>query len=68
MNNVSLNDSIGLDKDGNEITLEEVIQEETKESLDIIHFKDNVNFLKKYLDVITKREKDALHDYCYSGI
>ena len=26
-NNVSLNDSIGYDKDGNEITLEEVIKE-----------------------------------------
>ena len=60
MNNVSLNDSIGLDKDGNEITLEEVIQEETKENLDIIQFKDNVNLLKKYLDVLTKREKDII--------
>lgn len=60
MNNVSLNDSIGFDKDGNEITLAEVIKEDTPENLDIIAFKDNVNLLKKYLDVLTKREKDII--------
>ncbi len=59
-NNISLNDSIGYDKDGNEITLGEVIKEETVDSLELIHFKDNVNLLKNYLEVLTKREKDII--------
>ena len=59
-NNISLNDSIGYDKDGNEITLGEVIKEDTVDSLELIHFKDNVNLLKNYLEVLTKREKDII--------
>ena len=59
-NNISLNDSIGYDKDGNEITLGEIIKEETIDSLELIHFKDNVNLLKNYLEVLTKREKDII--------
>ena len=58
--NISLNDSIGYDKDGNEITLGEIIKEETIDSLELIHFKDNVNLLKNYLEVLTKREKDII--------
>ena len=49
-NNISLNDSIGYDKDGNEITLGEVIKDEYVDSIELIHFKDNVNLLKKYID------------------
>lgn len=59
-NNVSLNDSIGFDKDGNEITLEEVIKDEKIDNSDLIDLKDNVKLLKKYLDVLTKREKEII--------
>lgn len=60
MNNISLNDSIGYDKDGNEITLGEVIKEDTVDALDLIEFKDNVNLLKEYINVLTRREKDII--------
>lgn len=58
--NVSLNDSIGYDKDGNEITLADVIKDEYVDSSEIIDLKDNINLLKKYLDYLTKREKDII--------
>ncbi len=59
-NNVSLNDSIGYDKDGNEITLEEVIKDEYIDQADIIELQDNIKLLKKYIGVLTKREKDII--------
>ncbi len=59
-NNVSLNDSIGYDKDGNEITLADVIKEEYVDSGDVILLKDNVTLLKKYIGVLNKREKDII--------
>ncbi len=58
--NVSLNDSIGYDKDGNEITLADVIKDDYVDSSDIVNLKDNVTLLKKYINVLTKREKDII--------
>ena len=45
MNNLSLDDSIGYDKDGNEITLGEVLKDEYIDTGDIIDLKDNVELL-----------------------
>lgn len=59
-NDISLNDSIGYDKDGNEIALVDVIKEEEIDYLKEVDFKDNVDLLKQYLDVLTKREKDII--------
>ena len=59
-NDVSLNDSIGYDKDGNEITLVDIIKEEDVDYLSEVDFKDNIDLLKKYLDVLTKREKEII--------
>lgn len=60
MNNLSLDDSIGYDKDGNEITLGEVLKDEYIDTGDIIDLKDNVELLRKYMGVLTKREKDII--------
>jgi len=59
-NNVSLNDSIGYDKDGNEITLADVIKEDYVDSNEVISLKDNINLLKNYMNVLNKREKDII--------
>ncbi len=59
-NDVSLNDSIGYDKDGNEITLQDVLKEEYIDYNTLVDFKDNVELLKKYLGVLNKREKDII--------
>ena len=60
MNNVSLNEPIGLDKDGNEITYEDVIKENSVEIIDDVYLKDNINLLKKYINVLNKREKKII--------
>lgn len=60
LNNLSLNDSIGYDKDGNEITLGEVLKDEYIDSVEVIDLKDNINLLKKYFNVLTKREKEII--------
>jgi RNA polymerase sporulation-specific sigma factor len=60
MNNVSLNEPIGLDKDGNEITYEDVIKENSIEIIDDVYLKDNINLLKKYINVLNKREKKII--------
>ena len=60
MNNVSLNEPIGLDKDGNEITYEDVIKENNGEIIDDVFLKDNINSLKKYINILNKREKKII--------
>lgn len=59
-NDISLNDSIGLDKDGNEICLIDVIPS-ISDDLDEIVFKNtNIRLLFKYLDILNNREKDII--------
>ena len=57
---VSLNDAIGYDKDGNEVSLMEVIKDDSMDIADFLHIRDNVNLLNKYLKVLTSREKEIL--------
>ncbi len=59
-NDVSLSDSIGYDKEGNEINLIDVIEDKSIDLIDLISTKDNVNELKKYLNILNKREKDII--------
>jgi len=58
--NISLNDSIGFDKDGNEISLMEVIKDNTEDFSTTIQIKDNIILLNDYLKILTKREKDII--------
>ena len=68
-NNVSLNDSIGYDKEGNEISLIDVLKQESKDLADLLHDKNNIFLLNKYLNILTERERliivkrYGLHDY-----
>lgn len=59
-NVVSLNDSIGYDKEGNEINLIDILKDEGPDILDEIHIKDNINLLNKYLNLLTPREKEIV--------
>lgn len=59
-NDVSLNDSIGYDKDGNEINLIDVIKSNDEDILTTLHNKDSVNTLIKYLDILNEREKEII--------
>ncbi len=54
---VSLNDSIGYDKEGNEISLIDVLKDKTPDMIDLIDKKDNIDYLKKFMSVLSGREK-----------
>lgn len=60
LNNVSLNDSVGFDKDGNEINLIDVIKIENKDINEELNTKDNIELLYKYINELTKREKEII--------
>ena len=59
-NTISLNDTIGLDKDGNEINLIDVIADKSDDISILLHNKDNIEDLKKYLKVLNSREKEVI--------
>ncbi len=58
--NISLNESVGFDKDGNEITLLDLLKTPNPDYALDIHNKDSLDLLKAYFDVLTKREKEIL--------
>lgn len=59
-NDVSLNDSIGYDKDGNEINLIDVLKDNSKDLAEVIHTKENIKSLSKYLNLLNEREKEII--------
>ncbi len=57
---ISINEAIGYDKDGNEIAIMDVLKApKTDFALDI-DVKDNINALKEYFNILTPREKEIL--------
>lgn len=59
-NTVSLNDTIGQDKEGNEISLMDVIIGDDEDLNTIIFNKMNEEALHKYLNILNPREKDII--------
>lgn len=58
--NVSLNDSIGYDKDGNEISLIDVIKSETPEINEVLHKRENLNLISSSLNCLNEREREII--------
>lgn len=58
-NDVSLNDSIGMDKDGNEISLIDVLPDNNSIEEEIDR-NFNIELLNKHLNVLNKREKEII--------
>ena len=58
--NISIDESIGYDKEGNEITILDVLKCEKKDFAQDIETKDNIQLLKKYLEVLNPRERDII--------
>ncbi len=58
--NVSLNESIGFDKDGNEITILDILKAPKPDFVDEINKKDNIKLLKNYLNILTDREREII--------
>lgn len=61
LKDVSLNDYVGYDKDGNEISIMDVLKVDNPDFTDEIELKDNVKALKKYMNVLTTRERKILN-------
>lgn len=59
-NDVSLSDSIGYDKEGNEISLIDVIKDESLDIVEEMHIQELLEKLSKYMRVLTPREKKIL--------
>ena len=62
--NVSIYEGISFDKEGNEITILDVLKTDEPDFLEDIYLKDNIKLLNKYMKTLTKREKQIL-EYRY---
>ncbi len=58
--NISLDEPIGYDKDGNDITILDVIKAPKPDYIEDMFKNDNIKTLLKYLDVLTPREKEII--------
>lgn len=58
--NVSIYEGISFDKEGNEITILDVLKTKDPDYLEDIYIKDNIVLLKKYLVILSKREKEII--------
>jgi RNA polymerase sporulation-specific sigma factor len=57
---VSLHDPIGQDKEGNEISLIDVLKSEGDDVIDTIQLNMELEKVKKYIDVLDEREKEVI--------
>ncbi len=58
--NISLNDAIGYDKDGNEIAILDILKTPKQDFIEDITTKDNIRLLRKYINVLTEQERKIL--------
>ena len=58
--NISINESIGYDKEGNEITILDVLKSEKPDFAMDLHTKENIQLLDHYIRVLNEREKDII--------
>ena len=58
--NISINESVGFDKDGNEITILDILKSDKPDFALDLYEKENIKLLSKYFNVLNKREKEIL--------
>jgi len=58
--NVSINEPIGYDKDGNEITLLDILKTPDPDFAMNIHKNNNIKLLKDYFNILNDREKEII--------
>ena len=59
---ISINESVGFDKEGNEITILDILKTPAPDFAMDIEKENNIKSLKKYFNVLNKREKEILID------
>lgn len=58
--NISLDESIGFDKEGNEINIVDIIKTPEPDFINDISTKEDIKKLNKYIDILTPREKNII--------
>ena len=58
--NISINESIGYDKEGNEITILDVLKSDKPDFAMDLHTRENIKLIDKYIKVLNNREKDII--------
>ena len=59
-NIISLDDTIGYDKDGNQISLIDLLKDDNKPLEEQVNLKENIYLLNKYLNKLNNREKEII--------
>lgn len=59
-NTISLDDPIGYDKEGNDITILDILKTPKPDYIEDMHTKNNIKLLGKYLKKLTAREKEII--------
>ena len=58
--NVSIYEEISYDKEGNKITILDILKTKEPDFIEDIYINDNIKLLQKYLNVLTKREREII--------
>lgn len=58
--NISIDEKIGFDKDGNEITFMEILKTPKPDFAEDIHIQNNIKLLSKYMNVLSNRERTII--------
>lgn len=58
--NVSLYEEISYDKEGNKITIMDILKTDDPDYIEEIYKNDNIELLKQYLNILTKREREII--------
>src|SRR5690625_4681385 len=61
---VSMHDPIGQDKEGNEISLIDILEAENEDIIEYIQLNLEIEKLKKYFTILDKREKEVIIIRC----
>ena len=57
---ISINEAVGFDKDGNEIAIQDVLKSPKPDFVEDINMKDHILLLKKYMKILLPREREIL--------
>ena len=58
---VSINETVGYDKDGNEISIMDVLKTPHIDMLDNLDLKEKIQLLNKYMNILTEREREIIN-------
>ena len=58
--NISINESVGFDKDGNEITFLDILKTPKPDFAMDLHQQNSIENLKKYIHILTEREREII--------